>query len=271
LAEIWTAQELCREFGVKPSTIKSKISKGDFGKYKKVGDDMWRFEDGAIHAHKLHQLEEKQAKVASKPKPKKRDADEYVYFPSHTVEEAEALADELTAQYKENNLDRLNDLPADVAQERINNYWRLQRGKYMALKKRVKISDVSESERRLAFVAPVFIADRLDRMRDEDASYFISEWESYIAQGWDIENPVFRFFIAQLIEEQINIRRLQSVISVHEMGVPEAMDKSLSNSLKRYSDMVKQLNSAKYPQRPEGDNDDNETLPLGGSNQNQML
>jgi len=268
---VYSVDEIARKLKLKPSTVLGKIRKGELGEAVKVpnSDGMWKLEDGAIEAYLEAKAEAKRKKAvdrraAAKAKAK-RDDDAYMYVPSFSPEECEALADSYTADFKKKHAEEHSRMDPEDADRRIRNYWNMQYAKLMATKKKVKLADVSDADKRIAYVAPVFLGDHLARMRDYDASYFISEWISYQDAGWDVDsNPVFRFLIMQIIDEQIHIRRLQSVISLHELGVDETLDKNLTSAQKRFSDLVKQLYSAKKAFEPTNPDDDTPD-PLGST------
>lgn len=246
LAEVWTVTELTRTLRLKPVTVKRKISQKEFGSVKKVGADVWSFEDGAIERYRLAKYDEASNKSKAK-REKSKDTAEYVYIPSYTPAEAEKLAEEFLLKYKKDHLNDLDKLEPEEASKRITAYFKMQYGRLIALKKKVKVSDIGEAEMRVAYSSPIFIADHINRMRDADASYFIQEWSRYI-ETYDADgSPVINFLLIQLLDEQITVRRLQSVMSLHEMSAPESVNKNLTASLKRYSDILKQLDRIVSP------------------------
>lgn len=270
--ETYTVADIAVRLGKSEQTVRKYIRDGKLGQIKKLSAGMYKIPAGAIGALIIAQEKEaadakrqRDLQDASSKKTRDKKKKNLLFVPRYKHHEAVELAKERMeeeAQKHEKAWER--DLTNEEIEFRKTRIERAFLYQLLSETDSIPRESLSESEKRVALKAPIFMMDILSRLDVDDVSFFLAELQKYYDLGYEIDDdPRVSFTVSQIIFEQINLLHRQTLSLAQEYSIDKDLDDAMGRSMARIANLFKTLKEYGTPAPPPKDKDTN-GLGAGG-------
>lgn len=254
--ESYTIADIAQRIGVSEATARKYLRDGDLGDHKPMGKGMYRLPEGTIGAFiiareaagkeklRMRNIQD-QKRLNSKALRDKNLKFKPRYRMHEAKEQAEKQMEEFVAKHINAWKRDQTEAEIDFKKQRILRQYLHQ---LLSETDGVPLEALSESEKRIALQAPVFMMDTLSRLQPDDMSYFLAELKKYYDLGYDIDaRPDVCFTINQLIFEQVGLKHTQTLYLLQEYSVDKEVDESMNRAMIRIDKLFKMLRECGEP------------------------